>query len=84
LASLAVKLLYNPLDSEADKPKDYLVGITCDISDSGIGFYTNMTLHKGIGINILCEDLWNERRAGTVKWCKTLNLNFSLVGVALQ
>jgi hypothetical protein len=82
--NLAVTLLYNPLGSEADKPKDYLVGTNFDVSDSGIGFQTNRPLLDGINIEMFCKDLWNKPRTGTVRWCKKLNYYYHLVGVALQ
>jgi hypothetical protein len=82
--NLAVELLYNPLGLKADKPNDYLVGTIFDISDSGIGFYTNRPLLNGVNIEMFCKDLWNKPKTGKVRWCKTLNSNFSLAGVAFQ
>jgi hypothetical protein len=81
---LAVTLVCIPVGFEADKPKDYLVGTTFDISDSGLSFYTKKPLLDGDDIEILCEALWNKPKTGTVRWCKTLNYNCYLVGVSLQ
>jgi hypothetical protein len=80
---LAVPIDYTLPGSEADKSKYYFEGTTSDISDSGVGFYTNMPLHKGMGINILSEYLWSEPKSGTVRWCKTLSFNHYFVGVSL-
>jgi hypothetical protein len=81
---LTVPLYYTHPGSEADKKKDYLVGTIFDMSDSGVGFYTNNPLLDGINIEMFCKELWNKPRTGTVRWCKTLNYCYHLVGVALQ
>jgi hypothetical protein len=81
---LSVPLYYIYPGSEADKSSDYLAASTFDISDSGVSFYTTRLLLDGDDIKIFIKDLWNEQRAGTVKWCKTLNYNYHLVGVSFH
>jgi hypothetical protein len=81
---ISVPLAYTYLGLEAVNYKRYFSGKTYDISDSGVSFYTTKPLLDGVDIEIFCKGLWDEKRTGIVRWCKTLTYNYYIAGVDLQ
>lgn len=82
---LAVPVFYTYSCKKDDSTEIYSdYGTSFDFSDSGISFYSHRPLLEGDDVTIVSNDLWDKQRAGTVKWCKTLNYNFYFVGMSLK
>ncbi len=59
-------------------------GTTFDISDSGIGFYTDKPLKEGLNLQVHLSHVWDFPRSSTVQWCSMKNVNLYRVGLAFQ
>ena len=59
-------------------------GITLNISNSGICFYTQICLEEGISVDITSRALWEQPRHGTVKWCRKITEELYRVGVSFE
>lgn len=59
-------------------------GTTADVSDKGIGFFSNKELEPGIVLEIECNDIWAEPRQFTVRWCDRIQYNFFRLGLELR
>lgn len=71
--------------NEDGKPKSASEnGVTFDISESGLSFFSNSRLDEGRGIAVRCRDVWHSNRIGTVKWCRSVTFNLHKVGVSLE
>jgi hypothetical protein len=57
-------------------------GTTFDISDSGIGFYTDKPLDKGLSLQVHLSHIWDFPRSSIVQWCSMKNVNLYRVGLA--
>ncbi len=58
-------------------------GITLNISDCGICFYTQSCLEEGMPVIITSKAIWDEPRQGMVKWCRKITEELYRVGVTL-
>jgi chromosome segregation ATPase len=82
---VAIPITYQEVSSTAvEVAKYHHYGTTYDYSESGLSFFTHKPLFEGAGVDILCKSLWDEHKAGSVCWCKTIDFNFYLVGVSLH
>jgi hypothetical protein len=59
-------------------------GKTFDLSDSGMGFYTETPLHEGLDLKITINHISHSPRDSNVKWCNMINPNLYKVGVSFQ
>jgi hypothetical protein len=66
---------------ESEYEHVYDNGMTFDISDSGICFYTHSPLLKGLPIQVLLTDIWDSPKSGVVQWCSMKNLHFYKIGI---
>ncbi len=58
-------------------------GITLNVSDSGMCFYTNVPLQEGKEINIFSKAIWENPKKGMVKWCRKITEELYRVGVTV-
>ena len=58
-------------------------GTTFDISDSGMGFYTDKPLRAGLTLNIQISHIWDDPRTGVVRWNCMKSPNCFRVGIML-
>ena len=56
-------------------------GITLNVSDSGICFYTQSRLDQGITLYLSSRAFWEEPRKGTVMWCRKITEELYRVGL---
>jgi hypothetical protein len=56
---------------------------TYDLSDSGMSFYTDMPLDKGLIFEINIPQVWDSPRKAIVNFCKKKN-DFYKVGVSFH
>ena len=59
-------------------------GTTFDISDSGIGFYTDKPLNKGLNLQVHLTHVWDFPKTSIVQWCSMKNVNLYRVGLSFQ
>jgi hypothetical protein len=59
-------------------------GTSFDLSNSGMCFYTNTPLHKGLKLQVHSSYIWDYPRSSIVRWCSRKYLNFYKVGVSFQ
>lgn len=58
-------------------------GTTSDISDSGLGFYTDKPLRAGLRLDVRIPHIWDNTRTCIVKWNSMKSPGCFRVGVAL-
>jgi c-di-GMP-binding flagellar brake protein YcgR len=66
--------------SEEEKPVSG-EAMTADVSDSGIGLFSEGELLPGTVLEIECEDLWDSPQKFVVKWSNKIRHNFFRVGL---
>ncbi len=76
-ASISLPLSYSggpeqPLSGE---------GTTADVSESGIGIFSEGELMPGTLLEIECKDLWDSPKKFVVKWSSKMGHNFFRVGL---
>jgi len=59
-------------------------GSTADLSNSGLGIYTEGELQPGTVIEIECADFWTTPKNFTVKWCNRVKFNFFRIGLEIR
>ncbi len=73
------------LAAEAEAPGGHAAnGITLNISDSGICFYTQMRLEQGATLYVSSKAFWEEPRKGTVMWCRKITEELYRVGLTFN
>jgi hypothetical protein len=61
----------------------YGYGTTFDLSSSGMSFYTDKSLRKGLNLQVKIQHVWNkESITAVVKWTSMKTPQFFRVGVA--
>ena len=58
-------------------------GTTADISDSGMGFYTDKPLRAGLTLDVKIPHIWDTPRTCVVRWNSMKSPDCFRVGVAL-
>jgi hypothetical protein len=53
-----------------------------DVSDSGVGLYSEAELPAGMVLEIECDDLWDSPKKFVVKWSNRLGHNFFRIGLS--
>ncbi|MDA8325016.1 MAG: PilZ domain-containing protein [Nitrospiraceae bacterium] len=59
-------------------------GITLNVSDTGICFYTQCLIEEGVSVVITSNAIWDEPKRGTIKWCRKITDELYRVGVILS
>ncbi len=75
---VTVPVSYSPAQASGAQAAN---GITLNISDSGICFYTQNRLEQGTILHISSRAFWEEPRTGTVMWCRKITEELYRVGV---
>ena len=65
------------------KKGEALNGITLNVSDSGICFYTQTCLEESTPATITSKAIWEQPRPGTIMWCRKITEELYRVGVKL-
>ena len=60
----------------------YNYGITLDLSSSGMSFYTDKPLQKGLNIQVKIQHVGNDSIPAVVKWTSMKSPQYFRVGVA--
>ncbi len=56
-------------------------GITINLSDSGMCFYTHKSLEEGAQVLISGSNIWNNPKKADVRWCKKIMGGLYRVGL---
>jgi c-di-GMP-binding flagellar brake protein YcgR len=57
-------------------------GTTFDLSDKGMGFYTEKPLSGGLRLQIHLPDIWDFPKSSSVRWCRMKTSSLYRVGVS--
>ncbi len=57
-------------------------GVSLDISDTGMCFYTDEPLSEGTNLQISMKHVWGTPKKSTVMWCSTITPDLYRVGVS--
>ncbi len=60
----------------------YSYGTTFDLSSSGMSFYTDKALRKGLNIQVKIQHIWDGPIPAVVKWTSMKSPQYFRVGVA--
>jgi hypothetical protein len=59
-------------------------GVSLDISDTGMCFYTDAPLSEGIHLQLNMKNVWESPQKSTVVWCSMITPDLYRVGVSFQ
>ena len=59
-------------------------GSTCDLGDSGLCFYSDNPLNKGLNLRIDLKHIWDNPKDSVVVWCSRTIHHLYKVGVSFQ
>ena len=59
-------------------------GVSLDISDTGMCFYTDAPLSEGINLQLSMKHVWESPKKSTVVWCSMITPDLYRVGVSFQ
>lgn len=59
-------------------------GVSLDISDTGMCFYTDAPLSEGIDLQLNMKYIWESPKKSTVMWCSMITHDLYRVGVSFQ
>ena len=68
-------------DNQGTKQKE---GISLDISDTGMCFYTDEPLQEGVLLQLSVQYVWDTPRSSSVRWCNMVTNDLYRVGISFQ
>jgi hypothetical protein len=74
-------------NNQADTPaeqKEVHKGSTADLSNSGLGIFSDVEIRPGTVIEIECSDIWDTPKKFPVKWCYKMRDNFYRIGLEVS
>ena len=82
---VTVPVSYGPAAADEQAAGGHAAGgITLNISDSGICFYTQDRLEQGSTLYVSSRAFWEGPRKGTVMWCRKITEELYRVGLAFS
>ncbi len=78
---VTVPVSYGPAASVTETPGQIAKGITLNISDSGVCFYTQKRLEQGATLYLSSKSFWEKPRMGSVMWCRKITEELYRVGL---
>ena len=75
------------INKQADKPseqKKFHKGSTADLSESGLGIFSEVEIKPGTLVEIECRDIWDAPKQLPVKWCYKMRDNFYRIGLEVS
>jgi hypothetical protein len=78
---LPICFTFSDKDKHEIKQKE---GVSLDISDTGMCFYTDAPLQKGAPLQLSVKHVWESPIRSTVRWCTMITNNLYRVGVSFQ
>lgn len=73
-----------PEPTEATTGKKIRKGTTSDLSDAGLGIFSEVELKPGAIVEIECNDIWESPKKFSVKWCNKVRYNFYRIGLEVK
>lgn len=58
-------------------------GISLNLSETGMCFYTPMPLDEGVPLEVTSKAIWDNPRPAVVKWCRRITEELYRVGIFL-
>jgi PilZ domain len=81
---ISVPVKYNGIAEISDEKRVAGEGTTADVSNEGIGFFSDKEIAPGTVLEIECDDVWATPRQFTVKWCDRIQYNFFRMGLEVR
>ena len=83
LITLPISYSYASLNDSGTYKSLTTNGITLNISDSGMCFYTHVRLDEGLPVNVSSRAIWDTQKKGVIKWCRKITEELYRVGLSL-
>jgi hypothetical protein len=80
LFTVTVEYSY-PAAAEGENPRNSGAAITSNLSDHGLGFYTNHSLDQGQALTLFSRHLAKQPLPAEVRWCQQVSDNIFRVGL---
>ncbi len=78
-------MTYAGVPEESDERKKAgTEGTTADLSDNGLGLFSEREVKPGTILEVECEDIWETPQQFTVKWCNRIEYNFYRLGLEFR
>ena len=81
---ISLPLSINKQTDATDKQKKNLKGSTADLSNSGLGIFSDVEIRPGTIIEIDCHDIWDAPKKFPVKWCNKIRHNLYRIGLEVS
>jgi hypothetical protein len=75
------------INKQTDAPaeqKEFHKGSTADLSNSGLGIFSDVEIRPGTVIEVECRDIWEAPKKFPVKWCYKMRDNFYRIGLEVN
>ena len=66
------------------KKKKARKSVTADLSDSGIGIFSDIELDPDTVLELECPDIWDAPKTFSVKWCSRVTCNCYRIGLEVK
>lgn len=84
IITVPVNYSYSVQPGGGGPKKQSTSGISLNVSDAGMCFYTHMPLQEGARISVSSKAIWEASKKGVVKWCRKITEELYRVGVELE
>jgi len=81
---LSLPLSINEQADTQSEQKKFHKGSTADLSNSGLGIFSDVEIKPGTVIEIECCDIWDAPKKFPVKWCYKMRDNFYRIGLEVS
>jgi len=82
---ICAPVTYTSLPEGSDERKKVNTeGTTADLSDNGLGLFSDKEVKPGTILEVECEDIWETPKQFTVKWCNRIEYNFYRLGLEFR
>lgn len=82
---ICAPVTYTGLPEGSDERKKVgTKGTTADLSDNGLGLFSDKEVKPGTILEVECEDIWDTPKQFTVKWCNRIEYNFYRLGLEFR
>ena len=81
---ISLPLVINKQVDEPTEQKKVHKGSTADLSNSGLGIFSDIEIKPGSVIEIECCDIWDAPKKFPVKWCYKMRDNFYRIGLEIS
>lgn len=81
---ISLPLSFNKQADTPDKKNKFHKGSTADLSNSGLGIFSNVEIRPGTVLEIECREIWDAPKKFPVKWCNKIKHNLYRIGLEVS